>query len=303
MNCVIVGFGSIGQRHAKILKLLGCRVAVVTHRKIQFPLTYSSLSRALSQEKPEYIIIANQTDKHYRSLVELAASGFNGIVLVEKPLFHVIQEIPDNNFKAAYVGYNLRFHHILQKIAELINKDRTLYTQVYVGQYLPKWRPGRDYSMSYSAKKDQGGGVLLDLSHELDYLRWFFGEWSSMAAMGGKYSSLQIDSDDMYSLMLVMEKCPMAQIHVNYLDLISRREITVITEKYSIKADLVQQTLRINEQLLEYKFDCDYTYYMQHKAVINGTNAPLCTLAEGLNVLEMINAAEQSAKQRKWINK
>jgi predicted dehydrogenase len=303
MNCVILGYGSIGQRHGRILAQLDCRVAVVSQRELQFPLIYPSLARAITQEKPDYVVIANQTNKHYHSLALLAHYGFNGIVLVEKPLFHHVQEIPNNSFKQAYVGYNLRFHPMLQKVFDLLKKERTLYTQVYVGQYLPSWRPERDYRLSYSAKKNEGGGVLLDLSHELDYLRWFFGDWHKMVAMGGKYSSLQINSDDMYSLMLTMKKCPMVQIHVNYLDRLSRREVTVITENYAIKADLVQQTLQINDQLLEYNLDRDYTYYRQHQAIITGATDRLCTLAEGLQVLEMINTAEQSAKQRIWMNK
>lgn len=303
MNCLVVGYGSIGQRHVQILRKLGCRVAVVSRRKIDFPLTYISLYNALIQEEPDYIVLANQTNQHYDSLAELASHGFKGIVLVEKPLFHIIQEIPNNSFKQGYVGYNLRFHPILQKVLELIKKEPALYTQVYVGQYLPNWRQNQDYRRNYSAKKTEGGGVLLDLSHELDYLRWFFDDWNSIVAIGGKYSSLQINSDDMYSLMLTMKKCPMVQVHMNYLDRISRREITVITENYAIKADLVQQTLQINEKLVKYNLDWDDTYSMQHKAIINGGNPLLCRLAEGLKVLEMINTAEKSAKERKWMGK
>lgn len=301
MNCVIVGYGSIGKRHARILKKLASRVAVVTQRNIPFPLTYSSLISALTREKPDYIVLANETNKHHDSLVELAGYGFNGIVLVEKPLFHNVQEIPKNNFKKAYVGYNLRFHPILQEIADLIKEERCLYSQVYVGQYLPSWRPKRDYRLSYSASKNAGGGVLLDLSHELDYLRLFFDDWNSMVAIGGKYSSLDINSADMFSLMITMKKCPTVQVHLNYLDRIGRREVTVITENYTIKADLVKQTLQVNEDRIDYQVNRDETYFMQHKAIINGKRGYLCTLEEGWKVLEMIHSAEQSAKQREWM--
>lgn len=303
MNCIIVGYGSIGQRHARILKELDCRVAVVSRREISIQLTYSSLSRALSREKPDYIILANETYKHYDSLTQLADYGFCGIVLVEKPLFGIVKEIPNHSFKKAYVGYNLRFHPILQKISDLIKKEKVLYSQINVGQYLPNWRPEQDYRNSYSAKKNQGGGVLLDLSHELDYLGWFFEGWDSLVAIGGKYSSLQIDSDDMYSLIVTMKKCPIVQIHLNYLDRINRREVTVITENYTIKADLVQQTLQINEDVIDYQLDRDHTYYLQHKAIINGEKAHLCTLEDGLAALEMIAAIEQSSKLGKWVNK
>lgn len=303
MNCIVVGYGSIGKRHVRILKELNCRVAVVSQRDIPYSLRYPNLYNAFKKENPDYIVIANQTKKHYDSLVELANYGFKGSILVEKPLFHTVKSIPNNNFKQGYVGYNLRFNPILQKIFQIIKKERTLYTQIYVGQYLPNWRSEQNYRMSYSAKRTEGGGVLLDLSHELDYLQWFFGDWDRIVAIGGKYSSLQISSDDMYSLMLVMKKCPMVQIHLNYLDRINRREITIITENYSIKADLVRQKLQINDELVKYNLNRDYTYYMQHKSIIDGENDISCTFSEGLKVLKMINIIEKSDKERKWISK
>ncbi|SDI30764.1 Gfo/Idh/MocA family protein [Alteribacillus bidgolensis] len=303
MNGIIVGYGSIGQRHARILKKLTRRLSVVSKRDIPFPLTYPSLSSALEQENPDYVVIANETSKHYDSLAQLAKSGFKGIVLIEKPLFDRVKGTPNHLFKEAYVGYHLRHHPILQKIFEIIKNERTLFCQIYAGQYLPYWRPERDYKLSYSAQLNKGGGVLLDLSHELDYLHWFFEDWNSIAAKGGKYSSLRIDSTDMFSLMMEMEKCPMVQVHLNYLDRINRREITIITDKYSIKADLIQQTLQINEEKMDYQINRDDTYVLQHKTIMNGAKDNLCTLHEGLKVVKMIEAAEQSMKQRKWIYK
>jgi predicted dehydrogenase len=301
MNCLIIGYGSIGQRHARILQNLDFGVAVVSQREIPDQLTYSSLTNALSQENPEYIILANETYKHYESICKLADYGYGGTLLVEKPLFHLVKEIPKYTFKQAYVGYNLRFHPILQKLFDLIKNENVLYCQIYVGQYLPDWRPKNDYRKSYSAKRNEGGGVLLDLSHELDYLLWFFKEWESLVATGGKYSSLDIDSADMYSLMVTTKKCPMVQIHLNYLDRISRREITIITENDTIIANLVQQTLQINSRTIHFQVDRDDTYILQHHAIMNGTKADLCTLTDGLKVLELIENAEQSAKYGKWM--
>lgn len=303
MNCLVVGYGSIGKRHAEILIKIGCRVAVVSRRDISFPTTYSNLTKALAKEEPDYVILANETSRHYASLVELTNYGFKGVVLVEKPLFHRVGRIPINSFKGAYVGYNMRFHPILQKVFEITREERILYCQVYVGQYLPSWRPGQDYWRNYSAERNEGGGVLLDLSHELDYLQWLFEDWYSIVAMGGKYSSLQINSDDMYSLMLCMKKCPMVQVHLNYLDRISRRELTVITDTYSIKADFTGQMLQINEKLIEYDLNRNDTYYMQHKAIIDGESRFLCTLTEGLKTLEMVEMAEKSVRERKWMDK
>ena len=87
MKTLVVGYGSIGSRHARLLTSLGCEVAVVSSRDIDHPVRYRTLADALSW-KPDYVVIANRTSQHYQTLKELAASGFTGTVLVEKPLFH-----------------------------------------------------------------------------------------------------------------------------------------------------------------------------------------------------------------------
>ena len=114
---------------------------------------------------------------------------------MEKPLFDSMA-----NFKVlkneVYVGYNLRFHPLINKIRALC-RGRKLWTiHVFCGSYLPDWRPGRDYRETSSAMRDSGGGVLLDLSHELDYIQWLAGRLEVDHAVSEKVSDLEIDSDD-----------------------------------------------------------------------------------------------------------
>ncbi len=302
MNCLVVGYGSIGKRHTQILQGLAHRVAVVGSGANDFALTYTNLKEALGAEAPDYIVIANETHRHYDTLKTLIDLDFQGIVMVEKPLFHQIKSLAPHSFKGLYVGYNLRFHPILQKLSSMLRKERILYAQVYVGQYLPNWRPNQDYRSSYSAVRAKGGGVLLDLSHELDYLQWFFGPWKRLVALGDRYGTLEIDSDDLWSLMLVMERCPVVQVQLNYLDPLGRREMIIMSENYSIRADLVKQTLEINDDIVQYKVARDDTYSMEHRAALVEKTDDLCSFQEGLEVLEMIEAAEKSQREGKWIN-
>ena len=77
------------------------------------------------------------------------------------------------------MGCQLRMHPGLQKIEEWIKQDKLgkIYSvQVDLGEYLPDWHPWEDYRQSYAARADQGGGVILTLIHELDYLHWLFGK-------------------------------------------------------------------------------------------------------------------------------
>lgn len=303
MNCLIIGYGSIGARHANILKEMGHSVYVVSRRDIKdFP-CYKSIKEALQNKDFYYVIISNETYKHYESFMELRKLGYSGKLLIEKPIFLKPRPIPQSDFKNVFVAYNLRFHPVIQKLHEFLNGKEIYSIQVYVGQYLPDWRPGTDYTKCYSAFRDQGGGVLRDLSHELDYINWIAGGWKRVAAIGGKFSGLQIDSDDVFVLLLEMENCPVASVQMNYLDRKARREIIVNMKDHTIKADLILNTLGIDGEISEFKVERNLTYIMQHNAILNRDYSTACTLKQGMDVLNLIHAAESATEKRIWISK
>jgi predicted dehydrogenase len=304
MNGLVIGYGSIGTRHSRILKELGCEVAVVSRRQIQGVQTFHSLYEAVHSFSPDYVVIANETSCHSTSLKELVASGYQGKVLVEKPLFDFPQSLDVSQFQSCYVAYNLRFHPLMQRLNDLVpSVGRVISVQVYAGQYLPFWRPGTDYRKSYSSQKAKGGGVLRDLSHELDYVHWLFGGWKELTALGGKYSSLEIDSDDAFTMLMSTDRCPMVSVHLNYLDRVSRREILIQTDEQVIHADLIRGILNVNGSLETYAVERDDTYREMHRQMLLGTCHGLCTYEDGVIVLEMIEAAERAATERKWVTR
>lgn len=300
---LIIGFGSIGQRHARLLSELGCQVAVVSRRSIDFNHCYSDLVQALDKWKPDTIVVANRTNEHYQTLSSLAKYGFQGRVLVEKPLFDNVLELPTHTFSLAVVAYNLRCHPLLRKLRSLLVSEQLITANIYVGSYLPDWRPNTDYRQSYSAKKSQGGGVLRDLSHELDYALWFFGPWQRLTALGGHLSSLTIDSDDAYSLLMQTARCPLVSIHMNYLDRVTRREIVINTHQYTIHADLIKNKLSINGIEEDFKVARDGTYRAEHQAMLNGNAKGLCTFEEARETLLTIEAAEKASSTKAWIER
>ncbi len=300
MKSLVVGYGSIGSRHARLLGECGCSVAIVSSREINHENRYTTIEKALEVIQPDYVVVANKTNEHYKSLVELAENNFRGIVLVEKPLFDKVRDIPSNNFKKIFVAYNLRFHPLIQKLYEILKTEKIISAHAYVGQYLPNWRPDKDYKESYSAKKSFGGGVLRDLSHELDYINWLFGSWKSLVAIGGKYSHLEIDSDDLFSVIMTSSKCPVITLQLNYLDRLTRRELLVNTDKHTIKADFINCTLTVDEQVERIPIERDFTYRAQHQAIMNETLDYVCSARNGMEVMKMIKVIEQSAKKREW---
>lgn len=301
MNALVIGYGSIGARHARLLQELGCRVAVVSSRAVDFPLVYRKLAEAILMENPNYVVVANTTNQHHTTLQELIGLGYSGTVLVEKPLFDKLQPFHASALKRIFVAYNLRFHPIIQRLKALLAEEEILSVQAYVGQYLPTWRPASDYRSSYSASAEQGGGALRDLSHELDYLTWILGGWTRVSALGGHYSPLEITSDDIFALMLTTPACPIVTVQLNYLDRLTRRTILVNTSNHTFEADLVKGTITTDRDIETVTAGRDDTYRGMHQAILAGNHNTLCSFDEGLSTLKLIEAAEASSKHGEWI--
>ena len=302
MSALVIGYGSIGARHARLLQALGCATGVVSARSIDFPNVFPRIDSALALWQPEYVVIANATCQHLDTLRSLATLGYAGRVLVEKPLFGGVAPPPDQQFERLAVAYNLRFHPAIDRLRKLLDGEKVLSVQCYVGQYLPNWRPGADYRLSYSSHAAQGGGVLRDLSHELDYLQFIFGEWLRVSAIGGHFSHLEGDSDDIFGLMMSCTSCPLVQVQLNYMDRVGRRSILVNTDSHTIVADLVANTLTVDACEEFISIERDFTYQAMHRAMLDDERADvrLCSLSEGMDTMRLITAAEAASHSSQW---
>lgn len=301
MNALVIGYGSIGSRHARILAELGCRTAVVSSRPVHVETLFADIEEAFQSMRPGYVVVASETSRHAEDLAGLASCAFKGTLLVEKPLFHELPENLPRVSASTYVAYNLRFHRLVARLRELLKHESILTVQAYAGQYLPLWRPERDYRNVYSASQKAGGGVLRDLSHELDLLNWLLGGWQKMTALGGHYSSLEITSDDTFAILMSTNRCPVVSLQLNYLDRIGKRRILVNTDGHTFEADFTTGQLLIDGQAEEYRVDRDHTYREMHRALLGGDTGTACTFAEGLEVVKMISAAERAVAEGTWI--
>jgi len=303
MNCLIVGYGSIGERHANILQNLEHVVHVVTQRSVsEFP-CHQSIREAMGDREFDYVIISNETVKHFDSFAQLKELGYEDKILIEKPLFHKTPKLQGLNVSNTFVAYHLRFHPVILELLRVINAKRILTINVYVGQYLPDWRPGTDYSKSYSAFKEAGGGVLRDLSHELEYVTWLAGKWKRVSAICGKFSGLYIDSEDVCCLLLETEKCASITVQLSYLDRSPRREIVVNLEDVTIKADLFNNTLEVNEKCTEIYVDKNKPYRDMHRAILTDDLRYVCTFSEGIEIVNLIECAEEAARNMRWVSR
>ena len=303
MQCLVVGYGSIGKRHVQVLEGLDNTVSLVTSQQVTERSCYSSIMAACQAQHFDYVIIANATHLHYQTLIDLIDCRYEGIVLIEKPLFAQEALLPKHNIKKILVAYNLRFHDLLLQAKQFITGQRLLTFSAYVGQYLPTWRKDRDYRQCYSAKKAEGGGVLRDLSHELDYSLWFSGACQQVTAAGGQLSDLEIDSDDVYSIMMRCVHCPIVNLQVNYLDRMTRREIIINTDKHTLFIDLINGVLKIDGEIVKHSSNgVKQTYHNQHAAIMAQNFNACCSDAEGLEIVKLINKIEQAAAKQQWVS-
>lgn len=306
MKALVIGYGSIGKRHCDILPLIGCPTAVVSARDIPVAgvAVFHSVEEALAADRFDYAVIANTTAEHFATIDRLFAAGFGGVILVEKPLFAKPEKsYPSWERDRIFTGYNLRFHPALAALKEALGGGLVFSATLYVGQYLPNWRPERDYRTLYSASRKMGGGVLRDLSHELDYALWLFGGWRALAALGGHFSDLATDADDAFTVVGETERCRLLTIHINCLDRIPHREIVVNTAAGTVTLDLLTGELATPSGITRFPVGRNDTYQAMHEAVISGPHAALCGFDEGLAVVEMIDAIERAAEEKIWVRK
>ena len=212
---LIVGLGSIGKRHLRLASELlpNADIRVLRHQEcIQIPEgakgCFSTMEQAINFA-PHLAIIANPASYHLHTAQLLAEAGVH--LLVEKPLsasldgVEYLIETCRTKGTVLMTGYNLRFLPSLQRFRNLLlghKIGRVFSVRCEIGQYLPSWRPDTDYRKSVSASKALGGGVLHELSHELDYLRWIFGEVDWVKATLRKQSNMEIDVEDTAHLIL-----------------------------------------------------------------------------------------------------
>lgn len=304
-RCLVIGYGSIGARHARLLAGMGLDVAVVSRRPLPLPNVFASVSEALARGPYGYAVVCTETSLHRRTVEELDAAGFTGILLVEKPLGNPGDAPVNGTFAAVFVAYQLRFDPSIQALRRALDGRRPLAVDVRAASWLPDWRPGRDYRRTESASRAAGGGVLRDLSHELDYTAWLFGPWRRLAAIGGRLGCLEVDSDESVRILAETARCPSVSIALSFIHHAreERRILVDTAEGVTLCADLVAATLTENGRVIHQGDPAasDPVYLALHRAVLGRDRERCCTLAEGMAVVDTIAAAETALREGRWV--
>jgi predicted dehydrogenase len=234
---LIVGFGSIGNRHAKnLLKTTDFNIIICTK---QNPIISEKLRALFSKysnrieiissiddaikKNPSVAFITNETSLHIPIALKLAKAGID--MFIEKPLSHSLKNverlitITKRKKLITQIGCNLRFFPPIKKIKEMIDSGllgRIISVHVEMSSYLPDWHPYEDYRKGYAARKELGGGVALTQIHEIDYLYWLFGDVEKAFSVTGKFSNLKINADDLSVSILKFKNGMIAEVHLDY---------------------------------------------------------------------------------------
>jgi predicted dehydrogenase len=322
LKILLVGLGSIGKRHLSNIINLGYNDVSVVTRSGVLPQpfahlkAYPTVNAALQENNFDAAIICTPTAQHTLTVLQLLQANTSAIYL-EKPVSHSyenIQEIAtlaEKNKTHFVVGYDLHFDVGLQKVKELLAANaigKLISANAQVGQYLPDWRPHEDYSKGMSAKVETGGGVMLDLVHEFDYLHWLVGEVETIASINKNSGALAIETEDTAEVLLKFSNGVTGTIHLDYLQQKLVRNCMFTGSIGTIFWNLAESKVNwINNQKEEneyaYKgFERNDRFVAIMKAFLAKTNDDrLTSLQDGLTSLKMVLAAKYSSQHSVFV--
>lgn len=319
----VIGCGSIGQRHIRNLRALGVQDIAAydpSPERLDRAVREQGVSPCLSVEaglaaRPEAVLIC--TPPHLHAGIARQAVDAGAHVFIEKPIAHTLDGLDDllhaadESKRVLCVGYNLRFHAGLLKLKELLNKGaigRPMVVQAEFGQYLPDWRPAQDYRAGYNVSAAMGGGIILDASHELDYVRWLMGEVKSVYTAAGKLSDLEMDVEDTAAITMRFASGAVGEVHLDCIQRGYTRNCKIIGTDGTLVWEFGEGVRHLMPDKTRHDYDITpdpnemYVAELRHLlACVHGQEQPLVTGAEGKRVLEIALAARQSARERREV--
>lgn len=324
MTIIVIGGGSIGQRHAKNLLHLGQQIAMVevnSERRsaVEQELgvsAYATFDAALADTKFASAFVCSPSIYHLEQARQCAEAGLD--LFIEKPLSHSLLHISDfleavkQKQLVTMVGSNWKFYPLFQIMKKLLDEGaigRILSARCQFGSYLPDWHPWEDYRQGYSANKKLGGGILLD-SHEFDYLTWFVGKKvKRIACFAGHVTSLEIDVEDIAEAIVQFDDGAIGEIHQDYIQRFSQRNFEFfgslgslfwdINSKKIVVHSILDKGRKTEEYPLVENYDLNTMYIEEARhflECVQKRQETITPIEAGAEVLQLICAAKESAE-------
>jgi predicted dehydrogenase len=326
LKILIAGLGSIGRRHLQNLQALGEQDIILyrTHRStlpdddLSAFLVETNLETALDHH-PDAVVVSNPTSLHLEVAMPAARRGCH--LLLEKPVSHTLEGVNElasivrDKHSKVLVGYQFRYHPGLQKVKELLDTGRIgrpVSARAHWGEYLPYWHPWEDYRKAYSAQAQLGGGVILTLSHPLDYLRWLFGEVEEVFTFSGSLGDLDLDVEDTAEIGLQFLSGMLASVHLDYLQQPPEHFLEIIASDGTLVWKYYEGEIKWYESLQnkwqswntpkDFARNDMFLAQMRHfLALVGGETTPVCSLEDGIQDLRIALAALESSQSKKLV--
>ena len=251
------GMGSIGKRHLKNL------VKILKERKLNFEIDVVKRTREVDEEVRFYVnniysikdftptfydivFIVNDTSAHIETLNLM--KNYSNNFFIEKPLSINVNKININDYKdkKIYIACPMRYSNVIEYLKKEIDVSKVYSVRAICSTYLPDWRPTIDYRHNYSAKKELGGGVTLDLIHEWDYLTYLLGFPEKVFNLNKKVSHLEINSDDL-SIYIAKYKDKLVELHLDYFGRIPTRKVEFFLKEGTVIGDFIKNTIILED--------------------------------------------------------
>ncbi len=327
MRILIVGLGSIGRRHLRNIKGIDANIEVAALREHTKSSDLDDDTDLVSEFffdeteslnwNADIVVIANPAPFHMQKALFFAKAGKH--LFIEKPVSStlegvdaVIQECKARNL-VLMVGYVLRFLEPLKVVKKMLDAGkigRILSIRAEVGRFLPDWRPGSDYRKNVSARSDLGGGVIFELSHELDYVRWLVGEVVEVSACVDTISDLEIDVEDVAEINLRFANKAIGNVHLDMFDHGGRRSCRIVGTEGTIEVKFDHdhyvrlfnkgnsEPVKIYDNNNVNAYNQMFTHQMQHFFdCVENKKQPDITGHDGKRVVEIALSAKCSAKE------
>jgi predicted dehydrogenase len=323
MKFLVIGCGSIGERHISNIRSAlpdasidafdpqPERVSHVSKKYAANPVPEEKIDSAY-----DCVFVCTPPVSHVGLARRALDSGSN--VFIEKPLSSSLkgaaglEKLASRKRLLAFVGYNFRFNRGINAVKQAIGSGklgRVCHASAYFGQYLPDWRPWQDYTKSYTARKDLGGGIIHDGSHEIDYLVWLLGRPTHIQCQFAFTDILSADTEAISDILVRFGKNVLGHVHLDFVRREYRRSLEVLCEngivQWSLSEDAVKtydpakkswSVLKLDENVNDM-----YRAEMSHviECIKRKERSDTIDLKNGLQTLALSDAAHRSGRSGK----
>ncbi|MFZ0319338.1 MAG: Gfo/Idh/MocA family oxidoreductase [Candidatus Sulfotelmatobacter sp.] len=324
-SVLVAGAGSIGRRHMANLRQVGIQKLAAADtdaarlQTVKDELSvkgFADLGEGLRTFHPSVVFICTPPAFHIEQALCALRSGAD--VFIEKPLSNHLDGVAELKNEAqrlgrvVQVGYNLRFNPGIQALKRLVDEGvagRILWGRAEVAQYLPDWRPWQDYRQSYTARHELGGGIILDASHEIDYMLWLLGPPRELTCMAGRVSALEVDVEDCATILIRLCSGAQADIHMDFAQTTSSRSCVVAGDRARVEWEHSKNQVcimrpRAEAEIIDYEFESNQMYVAEVQDFFSRVQERATTnrsLMEAELTLQVALAARTASAEKRWV--